>query len=264
MISTTRYLPRLALGLRARTESEQRTFLESHPPPRQRGAERHGLHLHASRQPRHGHRRQPGHDMFSYGYTGSGGTASTRTKGQLRHPLTSNLIHHTKTSALSQHYGRENFFHNNIFAFSTKPESSVAGRWRGTTTAHSSAQTTCPCGPGTEGCSAWRGPGKGRPAPHDLVFGSNLWWSPDPVATNAFNGGTWEKWHAEVDNGSILADPLFRDCRQKGDWRLKPESYSRSVSRKVDYTLAGVRMKTPLACAGGCNPSCGLRGELRL
>ncbi|MGI6390261.1 MAG: hypothetical protein ACOX7Q_08715 [Kiritimatiellia bacterium] len=69
----------------------------------------------------------------------------------------------------------------------------------------------------------------------------NLWWSPDPVATNAFNGGTWEKWHAEVDNGSYLADPLFRDW-QKGDWRLKPESPAFTIGFKEwDYTLAGVR-----------------------
>lgn len=184
-----------------------------------------------------------GHDMFSYGYTGSGGTGLYPDEGSYGILWTSNLIHHTKTSALSQHYGRENFFHNNIFAFSTKPESSVAGRWR---VENDHCSLICSNNvfvwAGTEGRSAWRGPGKGRPAPvHDLVFGSNLWWSPDPVATNAFNGGTWEKWHAEVDNGSILADPLFRDW-QKGDWRLKPESPAFTIGFKEwDYTLAGVR-----------------------
>ena len=182
-----------------------------------------------------------GHDMFSYGYTGSGGTGLYPDEGSRGILWTSNLVHHTKTSALSQHYGRDNFFKNNIFAFSTKPDSSVAGRWR--VEKHTSLICSNNVFMWRAGHHAWRGPGKGRPAPvHDLVFGSNLWWSPDPIATNAFNGGTWEKWREDgMDEGSLIADPLFRNW-QAGDWRLKPESPALKIGFDPwDYTFAGVR-----------------------
>ena len=184
-----------------------------------------------------------GHDMFSYGYTGSGGTGLYPDEGSRGILWTSNLVHHTKTSALSQHYGRENRFINNIFAFSTKKESSLAGRWRTETHTSLICSNNVFVWSGKEGKSAWRGPGGGKPAPvHDLVFGSNLWWCPDGIASNAFNGGTWEKWRADgMDAGSVIADPLFRDW-QNGDWRLKPGSPAFAIGFKPwDFTLAGVR-----------------------
>ena len=188
-----------------------------------------------------------GHDMFSYGYTGSGGTGLYPDEGSRGILWTSNLVHHTKTSALSQHYGKENRFCNNIFAFSTKTNSSVAGRWRVEKHTSLICSNNVFVWSGKDGRTAWRGPGKGRPAPvHDLVFGSNLWWSPDPISTNAFNGGTWEKWRADgMDEGSVIADPLFMDW-PNGDWRLKPESPALKIGFKPwDYTLAGVRKEDP-------------------
>lgn len=188
-----------------------------------------------------------GHDMFSYGYTGSGGTGLYPDEGSYGILWTSNLVHHTKTAALSQHYGKENRFINNIIAFSTKTNSSVAGRWRVQDHTSLICSNNVFVWSGKESRVAWRGPGGGKPAPvHDLVFGSNLWWSPDPIATNAFNGGTWEKWRADgMDAGSIIADPMFLDW-QNGDWRLKPESPAFGIGFKPwDYTFAGVRKDDP-------------------
>ena len=188
-----------------------------------------------------------GHDMFSYGYTGSGGTGLYPDEGSRGILWTSNLVHHTKTAALSQHYGMENRFINNIFAFSTKTNSSVAGRWRVEKHTSLICSNNVFVWSGKENRAAWRGPGKGKPAPvHDLFFGSNLWWSPDPISTNAFNGGTWEKWRADgMDEGSVIADPLFVDW-PSGDWRLKPESPAFGIGFKAwDYTFAGVRKEDP-------------------
>ena len=181
-----------------------------------------------------------GHDIFSYGYTGSGGTGLYADEGSRGILWTSNLIHHTKTSALNLHYGMDNRFINNIFAFPTKPGTSVAGRWRAE--GHTSLICSNNVFVWSGACKAWSGP-SGRVSPvSDLVFGSNLWWSPDPVAADAFNGGSWEEWLTRgMDGGSVLADPRFRDWK-RGDWRLDRNSPAFGIGfREWDYTLAGVR-----------------------
>ena len=180
------------------------------------------------------------HDIVSYDRTGSGSCGLYADEGSRGILWTSNLIHHTKTSALSQHYGKENRFINNIFAFNTKPETSVAGRWR--IEKHTSLIVSNNVFVWSAGHKAWKGPGGATSAVHDLVFGSNLWWSPDPIDGEAFNGGTFESWQKSgVDAGSIVADPLFRDW-QNGDWRLKPESPAFKLGFKEwDYDFAGVR-----------------------
>ena len=189
-----------------------------------------------------------GHDIFSYGYTGSGGTGLYPDEGSCGILWTSNLIHHTKTSALSQHYGRENRFINNIFAFNSKPETSVAGRWR--VQDHTSLIASNNVFVWSAGHKAWKGPGGATSPVSDLVFGSNLWWSPDPIATNAFNGGTFADWQKSgMDAGSLVADPLFRDW-PNGDWRLKPESPAFKIGfREWDYGFAGVRKGDAAWCA---------------
>ena len=181
-----------------------------------------------------------GHDIFSYGYTGSGGTGLYPDEGSRGILWTSNLIHHTKTSALNLHYGRDNIFRNNIFAFPTKPGVSVAGRWR--VDNHTSLVASNNVFVWSGGQRAWAGPRGARSPVNDLIFGSNLWWSPDPIGDDAFNGGTFASWQKKgVDAGSVVADPMFRDWKH-GDWRLRPESPAFGIGFKEwDYSLAGVR-----------------------
>lgn len=181
-----------------------------------------------------------GHDIFSYGYTGSGGTGLYPDEGSTGILWTSNLIHHTKTAALSQHFGKDNRFVNNIFAFSTKPGSSVVGRYR--IENHTSLVASNNVFVWSAGRRAFGGPGRKASSVKDLVFGSNLWWSPDPVGKDAFNYGTFEDWRKSgMDEGSVFADPLFRDW-EHGDWRLKPGSPAFKIGFKEwDYGFAGVR-----------------------
>lgn len=182
-----------------------------------------------------------GEEMYSYGYTGSGGTGLYPDEGTRGMLYTSNLVFHTKTSALSQHYGRDNFFHNNIFAFNTKPGISVAGRWRPEDHTSLVCSNNVFCW-GKEQ-AAWHGSiGNGKGPTKDLVFGSNLWWSPDGVKDDDFNGGSFSDWQkAGMDRGSVVADPLFVDWK-KGDFRLQPGSPAFKIGFKAwDYSLAGVR-----------------------
>jgi len=185
-----------------------------------------------------------GHDIFSYGYTGSGGTGLYPDEGSRGILWMSNLVHHTKTAALSQHYGRENLFVNNIFAFNTKPGSSVAGRWRPEKHLSLACTNNIFCWGAEQ--HAWRGrvgQADGVKAPiNDLSFGRNLWWSPDGVKSNDFNAVSFAEWQKDgMDEGSIVADPLFVDW-ERGDWRLKAESPAFALGFKEwDYTLAGVR-----------------------
>lgn len=188
-----------------------------------------------------------GHDMFSYGYTGSGGTGLYPDEGSNEELWTSNLIHHTKTSALSMNYGTKCTFVNNIFAFPSKPRASVAGRWTPKSERGLALAVTNNIFVWSSPCAGWHGEPEGAPATvADLAFGKNLWWSIDGVKANDFNGGSWEQWQRSgQDAGSVVADPQFVDWKN-GDWRLRPESPAFKLGFKEwDYTLAGVRKEDP-------------------
>lgn len=186
-----------------------------------------------------------GHDIFSYDYTGSGGEGLYPDEGSRGILWASNLIHHAKSAALSIHYGKDNRVFNNIFAYSAMTNWSVAGRFR----PQEHLQVACSNNVFVfrPGGKAWLGSLSGRTATvKDIAFGSNLWWSPGPIATNAFNGTTWEQWRASgMDAGSVIAEPLFRDW-QNGDWRLDPKSPAFGIGfHEWDYTFAGVRKEDP-------------------
>lgn len=186
-----------------------------------------------------------GHDIFSYDYTGFGGEGLYPDEGSANILWASNLIHHSKSAALSLHYGKNNVFVNNIFAYSAMTNWSLVGRFR----PQEHVQLVCSNNVFVwkSGCEAWRGSISGRTATvKDIVFGSNLWWCPDGISSNAFNGTTWEKWRESgMDAGSVIADPLFRDS-ERGDWRLKPGSPAFGIGFKEwDYSLAGVRKEDP-------------------
>lgn len=180
------------------------------------------------------------HDVFSYDYTGSGGTGLYPDEGSSHILWASNLVHDTKTDAVNLHFGRDNRFVNNIVGFTHKPGSRAIGRYR--VQPHNSMTVSNNVIVWTAGTHAFglalrRHAG----APLDLTFGSNLWWGIDGVKSNDFAKGSWEAWRDEgLDDGSILADPLFRDWR-RGDWRLRPDSPAFKIGyREWDYRKCGV------------------------
>ena len=177
-----------------------------------------------------------GHDIFSYGYTGSGGTGLYPDEGTRGVLWTSNLVYRTKTSCLSQHYGRENRFVNNIFAFPLKEGASAAGRWRAEP--HLSLAVSNNVFVWKAGRMAFDGPLTVK----DLSFDRNVWWSPDGATKSAFSNGDFASWQkAGLDVHSVCADPQFVDLAHD-DFRLKPSSPAIALGFKPwDYDEAGVR-----------------------
>lgn len=177
-----------------------------------------------------------GHDIFSYGYTGSGGTGLYPDEGTRGVLWTSNLVYRTKTSCLSQHYGRENRFVNNIFAFPMKEGASAAGRWR--VEPHLSIAVSNNVFVWKSGRMAFDGPLTAA----DLSFDRNVWWSPDGLSETAFSNGSFANWQKlGLDAHSVCADPQFVDLAHD-DFRLKPTSPAIALGfRPWDYGEAGVR-----------------------
>ena len=184
-----------------------------------------------------------GHDILSYGYTGSGGAGLYPDEGSVGILWTSNLIHHTRTSCLSQHYGRDNRFINNIFAFPSKPDAAAGRRARPEN--HVSLVVSNNVFMWSKGLCGWRSSQSDRPARvDDLVFGRNLWWSIDGVTSTDFNRLPFAEWQRQgggFDLGSKVADPKFVDFR-RGDWRLRKDSPALALGFVPwDYSFAGVR-----------------------
>lgn len=187
-----------------------------------------------------------GEYLQSYDRTGKGGTGLYADQGSSGILWTSNLIHHTKTAALNVHFGRDNVFRNNIIAFTEQPDEPLAVRWK------AEDHTSMVCSNNVFVYSpqgrAWLGSWSKKPGPvNDLVFGSNLWWTPGGIKTNDFNRRSLAEWRRQgMDAGSVFEDPGFRD-EAHGDWRLKPDSPAFRIGfREWDYTLAGVRKEDPV------------------
>lgn len=186
-----------------------------------------------------------GGHVWSYDRTGCGGTGLYADQGSGGILWTSNLIHHTKTAAVNVNYGRDNVFRNNICAFTEKPDAALVGRW----TPESNESMVCSnnvfvySSQGRAVLCWWR---KKPGAVNDLVFGSNLWWTPGGTKTNDFNRQSLSVWRQQgKDVDSVFEDPGFVDAAH-GDWRLKPGSPAFKIGfREWDYTLAGVRKDDP-------------------
>ena len=188
-----------------------------------------------------------GHDIRCYGYTGSGGCGLYPDMSSSDILWTSNLIHHTHTSALSMHFGRNNRFLNNIFAYNAMSNSAIAARWR--VQDHVALVASNNVFVWRSNQLAFQGSmGPKSTTVKDLVFGNNLWWSPDGVKPSDFDYSDFAGWQAQApgfDAGSRIADPLFADP-EKGDFRLKPNSPAFELGfHEWDYSEAGVRKGDP-------------------
>ena len=176
------------------------------------------------------------HDVYSYDYTGRGGWGLYTDEGSAKMVFENNLVYRTKTGSVHQHYGQDNIFRNNIFAFSmngqiqrSRIEDHTAFFFTNNIVYWDNASA-----------AFWRGyPSVGTVK--DVVVDHNTYWNPQGIASNAFNGGTWERWRADgKDEHSQIADPRFRNAA-KGDFRLESSSPAvKAGFRPIDASQAGV------------------------
>lgn len=178
------------------------------------------------------------HHVASYDYTGRGGWGLYTDEGSANMIFENNLIHHTKTGNIHQHYGKENVFRNNILVESAQGQIQRSRVEKDHTTI---IVTNNIIAWSNESAMIWRGYPGGDPYHADVVFDNNVYWNPYGFATNAFHYGTWQAWVASGhDQHSVCADPLFVDF-EKGDYRLKRQSPAIAKGFKpFDPRLAGV------------------------
>jgi len=177
------------------------------------------------------------HDVYSYDYSGRGGWGLYTDEGSAQMVYENNLIHHTKTGSVHQHYGQENVFRNNILAFSLNGQIQ-----RSRIEPHIAfVLTNNIVYWDNDSAAFWRGHSGAGGTVTDVVVNANTYWNPNGIASNAFNGGSWEDWRtAGQDTRSQIADPRFRNAA-KGDFRFRRGSPAvKAGFRPFDYTAAGV------------------------
>ena len=174
------------------------------------------------------------HDVYSYDQQGRGGWGLYTDEGSAGILFASNLVHHVKTGCVHQHYGQDNVFENNVFAYSM--ENMVQ---RSRIEDHPTIRLERNILYWDNGTAAYcYNLGEGV----DLSTANNVYWSTAGVSDGAFFGLDFAAWQARgQDRGSLVADPLFVDPAN-GDFRLRPESPAFALGfREVDWTQAGVR-----------------------
>lgn len=182
------------------------------------------------------------HDIWSYQYTGSGGTGLYTDEGSTGILLENNLVHDTQTSCLNQHYGRENVFRNNIFAYpAVKAQGGpipVLIRHRGEP--HLSCVVSNNIVILGKGRTAVGKPNSGLEK--DTVFGGNFYVPDGADLSEAFAGLPFAGWQKlGMDAGSAVGDAKFRDP-EKRDFTLAADSPVFALGFKAfDWRRAGLR-----------------------
>ncbi len=157
------------------------------------------------------------HDVYSYDYTGRGGWGLYTDEGSAGMIFENNLVHHTKTGNIHQHYGRENVFRNNILACSMNGQIQRSRIEEHTTVIITNNIIYWD----NDSAAFWRGHAGAYGTVKDVVMNANVYWNPNGIPTNAFNGVAWEAWRAlGQDADSRIEDPKFKDP-VRGDFRFR-------------------------------------------
>ena len=169
------------------------------------------------------------HDVYSTRYGGWGLYPDEGSTGIL---FENNLVYDVRDGCVHQHYGKENVFRNNILAFSeegqiaiTRAEPHLSFTFERNLVYWDEGHLL--------GYGGWRGGAK-------VALQSNLYWRAHSQPFD-FGGKTFEQWRAAgKDEGSLIADPLFRDVEHR-DFRLRPGSPAEKIGFKpFDFSQAGV------------------------
>ncbi len=189
------------------------------------------------------------HDIQSHGY---GGWGIYTDEGSTHVLVENNIVYNTKCAGFDQHYGRENFIRNNIFALGHEEQINrsrieehisffmernivywkedipvLSGRWHDVAYMHR---------PGKPWFDA-------EPDSLTEVFDYNLYFNPNKARDEiTFGDWTFGQWLARgQDAHSLYADPGFADP-EKGDFTLSDNSPAFTLGfRPIDMSTVGPR-----------------------
>ena len=178
------------------------------------------------------------HHVASYDHTGRGGWGLYTDEGSANMVFENNLIHHTKTGNIHQHYGRGNTFRNNILVESAEGQIQRSRPEKDHTTIIVTNNIICWDNPSA---MLWRGHPGGDPYNADVIFDHNLYWNPGGLPTNAFHYASWDAWReAGHDAHSLVRNPRFVNPERE-DYRLASGSPAFKLGFKAfDPREAGV------------------------
>jgi len=156
------------------------------------------------------------HDVYSYDY---GGWGIYFDEGSTNVLAENNLVHGVKDGGFHQHYGRENYVWNNIFAFSEQAQVK-----RSRVEEHRSFEFR-------RNIVYWNGDAPllgGSFQGENFEMDGNLYWK-EGGGVFDFAGQTFDQWKARgQDVHSIIADPQFADPAS-GDFTLAPGTPARAL-----------------------------------
>ncbi len=154
------------------------------------------------------------HHIYSYHYGGWGIYPDEGTSHML---IENNVVHHTKTGGFHQHYGKENFVQNNIFAFS-KNEQVIRSRVEEHRSFRFERNIVYFDGGDLLG-SNWSG--------DHFYMDRNIYWRTDEGVID-FQGMTLDEWRAakDMDWNSRVADPKFKNPAhpEEENFEMSPNS----------------------------------------
>jgi hypothetical protein len=168
------------------------------------------------------------HDVYAARYGGWGLYPDEGSTGIL---YENNLVYNVRDGCVHQHYGKENVFRNNVFAFSdegqialTRAEPHLSFTFERNLVYFDRGQLL--------GYAGWQNGAK-------VVVRSNLYWRADGKPFD-FAGKSWDEWKGR-DPGSMIADPRFVNPERR-DFRLQPGSPVLQVGfQAIDFSQAGVQ-----------------------
>jgi hypothetical protein len=171
-------------------------------------------------------------NVYAFDY---GGWGLYTDEGSSGIRMYNNLVHNVKTGGFHQHYGKENFIENNIFANSlkdqlqrTRDEAHISFTFRNNIVYWDNDGNLF----GSNWKGGVRGVKDGKPTQH-YELGPNLYWH-SPDKQEIFPGKkTLTQWQAETgqDAGSLVADPCFENPAE-GKFRFKPGSPADKIGFK--------------------------------
>lgn len=170
------------------------------------------------------------HDVNATRYGGWGLYPDEGSTGIL---FENNLVYDVKDGCVHQHYGKENIFRNNIFAFSregqialTRAEPHLSFTFERNLVYWDNGHLL--------GYAGWRSGAK-------VQLRNNVYWRADGKPFD-FEGKSWDEWRAQGrDEGSVIADPLFVDPVRR-DFHLRSGSPAEKIGFKpIDFSQCGVQ-----------------------
>lgn len=169
------------------------------------------------------------HHVHSYTY---GGWGLYTDEGSFDVVMENNLVYACKNAGFHQHYGKENYIQNNIFALNLLAELMISRVEEHVSFTFTNNIVYQREGELFQQRNNWK---EAR-----VVLDYNCYWD-TRTQTPDFHGLSFAEWKKSGrDKHSIVTDPLFVDA-EKFDFRFKNKSVARKIGFKpFDYSKAGV------------------------